>query len=190
MNKNALSIALTVAVAALGIMSISCASPAGTNRGAELTTNRNSAPEPINTASIEAELKKLEADWPKAYKDKDAEAVKRILADEVVLTYPDGSTGTKNDEVQLTETGAVTYDSWELAEGKVTVLNADSAFMTGRTTVKNGKLTDPKSNQTIDISGEYRYLDVYAKRNGKWQVVASQVTQVRALPPGPSKAQK
>jgi hypothetical protein len=51
--------------------------------------------------------------------------------------------------------------------------------MTGRTVVKNGKLKEPKSQQLIDISGEYRYLDVYAKRNGKWQVVASQVTKVR-----------
>jgi ketosteroid isomerase-like protein len=179
MNRNALSIALTLAVAVIGIVSIACSPTADTNVNSGLTTNRNSAPEPINTASIESELKKLEADWPKAYKDKDAEAVKRILAENAALTYPDGSTGTRNDEVQMTETGAITYDSWDMLDGKVTVLNADSAFMTGRTMVKNGKLKDPKSKQTIDISGEYRYLDVYAKRNGKWQVVASQVTQVR-----------
>jgi len=179
MKRNALSIALTLAVAVIGIVSIACNPTADTNVNSGLTTNRNSAPEPINTASIESELKKLEADWPKAYKDKDAEAVKRILAENVALTYPDGSTGTRNDEVQMTETGAITYDAWDMLDGKVTVLNADSAFMTGRTVVKNGKLKDPKSQQTIDISGEYRYLDVYAKRNGKWQVVASQVTQVR-----------
>ena len=179
MNRNALSIALTLVVSVVGLVSVGCSPSAETNLNSGLTTNRNSAPEPVNTASIEAELKKIEAEWPKAYKAKDGAAVKALLADDVVLTYPDGSTGTKNDEVQLTETGAVTYDSWDMVEGKVTVLDADAAFMSGRTVVKNGKLKDPKSQQTIDISGEYRYLDVYAKRNGKWQVVASQVTQVR-----------
>ena len=174
---NRIALALLVAVLVFG--AIGCEPKADTNVNSGLTTNRNSAPEPVNTASIEAELKKIEADWPKAYKAKDGAAVKALLADDVVLTYPDGSTGTKNDEVQLTETGAVTYDSWDMVEGKVTVLDADAAFMSGRTVVKNGKLKDPKSQQTIDISGEYRYLDVYAKRNGNWQVVASQVTQVR-----------
>lgn len=179
MNRNALSIALTLAVVVIGLVSVGCASNADTNINSGLTTNRNSAPEPVNTASIEAELKRIEAEWPKAYKAKDGAAVKAILADDVVLTYPDGTTGTKNDEVQLTETGAITYDSWDILDGKVTVLDGDAAFMTGRTVVKNGKLREPKSQQLIDISGEYRYLDVYAKRNGKWQVVASQVTRVR-----------
>ncbi|HET8780920.1 MAG TPA: nuclear transport factor 2 family protein [Pyrinomonadaceae bacterium] len=175
MNK--IAIVMLVAVVVLG--ATACSPTADTNVNAGLTTNKNSAPEPVNTASIEAEVKKLEAEWPKAYKSKDGAAVKAILADDIVLTYPDGSTGTKNDEVQMTETGAITYDSWDTVDGKVTVLDADAAFMTGRTTIKNGKLKDPKTQQTIDISGEYRYLDVYAKRNGKWQVVASQVTQVR-----------
>jgi ketosteroid isomerase-like protein len=188
MNRNVLSIALVLAVAIIGLVSIGCDSGAGTNANSSLTTNRNAAPEPVNTASIEAELKKVEADWPKAYKAKDGATVKRILADDIVLTYPDGSTGTKNVEVQLTETGAVTYDSWDVSDGKVTVLGADSAFITGKTVVKNGKLKDPQSGQTIDISGEYRFLDVYAKRNGTWQVVASQVTQVRpSTQPQPQK---
>ena len=186
MNRNALSIALALAVAVVGLASISCNPRGDTN--SSLTTNRNTAPEPVNTASIEAELKKLEQDWSNSFKTKDAETVRRILADDIVLTYPDGSTGTKADEVQLAETGAFSADSWELADSKVTVLDADAAYMTGRTVVKNGKLKDPKSGQTIDISGEYRFLDVYAKRNGRWQAVASQVTRIQAPPPPPAKA--
>lgn len=184
MNRNVPSIALALAVAIIGIMSIGCEPKAETNVNSSLTTNRNAAPEPVNTAAIETELKRIEADWPKAYKTKDAAAVKRFLADDLVLTYPDGSTGTKDVEVQMAEAGSVTYDSWDMLESKVTVLDADAAFITGRSVVKNGKLKDPKSQQTIDISGDYRFLDVYAKRNGTWQVVASQVTQVKT-PPGP-----
>jgi ketosteroid isomerase-like protein len=190
MNRNALSIPLAVAVMVVGLASIGCNSSADTNLNSTLTTNRNSAPEPVNTASIEAELKKLEEEWPKAYKAKDAATVRRLLADNVVLTYPDGSTGTKNDEVQMAETGAITFDAWDMLESKVTVLDGDAAFITGRTVIKNGKLKDARSQQTIDISGEYRYLDVYAKRSGSWQVVASQVTKVDKMASQAAKPQK
>lgn len=187
MNRNALSIAVALIVAVIGFASIACNPSGDTN--SPLTTNRNTAPpaEPVNTASIEAELKKLEQDWGDAFKTKDANTIRRILADDIVLTYPDGSTGTKNDEVQLAETGAFSADSWEAAESKVTVLDANAAYITGRTIVKNGKLKEPKSGKTMDISGEYRFLDVYAKRNGRWQAVASQVTKIAAAPPSPSK---
>ena len=190
MNRNVLSIALTLVVAIVGFSSIAC-QPAG-DTNSSLTTNRNATPpaETVNVASIEAEIKKLSKEWADAYKTKDAAVVRRIVADDAILTSPDGTTGTKNEEVQYAETGAFTADSWEMLDEKVKVLGADAAFITGRTVIKNGKLKDPKSGQTIDISGEYRYLDVYGKRNGNWQVVASQVTKILAPPPPPKAAQK
>ncbi|HXQ70293.1 MAG TPA: nuclear transport factor 2 family protein [Pyrinomonadaceae bacterium] len=136
-------------------------------------------PEKIDTAAIEAEITKLERDWASSTKNRDAETVRRILAEDVVITYPDGQTGTKADEVRTVESGAVTMDSWELLDPKVTVLTADTAFITGRGVIKNGKYKDPNTKQTIDISGEFRFLDVYARRNGKWQAVASQTTPIR-----------
>jgi hypothetical protein len=105
-----------------------------------------------------------------------------VLADDIVITYPDGQIGTKADEVRTVETGAVTADAWEVLDPKVTVLNADSAFITGRGIIRNGKSKVPNSNQSIDISGEYRFLDVYARRNGKWQAVASQTTPIKKAP--------
>jgi len=183
MNRNALSIALALTVAVVGLAVTACDPGRDTNRNASLTTNRNaSVPEPVNTASIEAELKKLEQDWAAAGTAKDGNTIRRVLADDVVVTYPDGTTGTKNDEVQLVESGAITADSWETLESKVTVLDADAAFITGRSVVRNGKLKHPKTQKMIDISGEYRFLDVFAKRDGRWQVVASQATGIQKQP--------
>ena len=68
-------------------------------------------------------------------------------------------------------------DSFEMLDPKVTVIDADSAFITGRSVIKNGKYTVPDQKKPIDITGEYRFLDVYAKRDGKWQVVASQAVR-------------
>jgi len=197
MNRNFLSIALVLTVAAVGLVSSGCASTTDTNINSTLVTNRNvnSPAETFNVASIETELKKIEADWSNAYKTKDAATVRRLVADDAVMTYPDGTLGTKNDEVQFAETGAFSADSWETHDEKVKVLDGDAAFMTGRTVIKNGKLKDPKTQQMIDISGEYRFLDVYSKRNGNWQVIASQVTKIaspapasKAAPPPPSPA--
>ena len=188
MNKNVLSAALPVCVPlcmlawvlAMVVLLAGCQRAAApTNLADSGAAARPSPQARLDPAAIEAELIQLERDWAGAAKNKDADTVRRVLADDVVITYPDGQTGTKADEVRTIETGAVTADAWELLEPKVTVLNADSAFITGRGLIRNGKYKDPNTKRTIDISGEYRFLDVYARRNGKWQAVASQTTPIR-----------
>jgi hypothetical protein len=72
----------------------------------------------------------------------------------------------------------MTADTYEMLESKVTVTNADAAFITGRSVIKNGKIVVPNQKKPIDITGEYRFLDVYARRDGKWQVVASQAVKI------------
>jgi len=177
MKRNVLAAALLVLGLGMVLFLGGCqkaeAPPA--NRSA---ANASPTPEKIDTAAIEAELIKLERDWANAPKNRDADTVRRVLADDLVITYPDGSTGTKADEVQTIETGAITMDSWELQDPKVTVLNADTAFITGRGILRNAVVKDPKTKATKNISGEYRFLDVYARRNGKWQAVASQTTPI------------
>ena len=55
-------------------------------------------------------------------------------------------------------------DSFEILEPKVTVIDGDSAFITGRGVIKNGKNIVPGQKRPIDISGEYRFLDVCETR--------------------------
>ena len=153
-------------------------------------TNRNSAavatPTPIDKAAIEAEILKLETDWAAAAMRHDAAAVRNIIADDVAMTYPDGNTGTKEDELKVIESGAITVEAWDVLDTKVTVLDADTAFITGRSVMKNAKYKDPDAKTTVDISGQYRFTDLYEKRNGKWQAVASQTTKIQNPPAAPS----
>jgi hypothetical protein len=93
--------------------------------------------------------------------------------------------------VRNAESGAMTVGAWELKDTKVTVLSADAAFITGRGIIKNGKYKDPVTNTVTNISGEYRFTDIYARRNGQWLAVSSQVTKIKnpsaASPvPGPA----
>jgi ketosteroid isomerase-like protein len=182
MNKNVLPAALAVLGVTMVLGLSGCQRAAAPTNLAETRAAANPSPEKIDTAGIEAEIIKLERDWANSPKNRDADTVRRVLADDVVITYPDGSTGTKADEVRTIESGAVTADSWELLDPKVTVLDADAAFITGRGIIKNGKYKDPNSKRIIDISGEYRFLDVYAKRDGRWQAIASQTTPIRKVP--------
>ena len=167
-------------VAVVAVMN-GCQPALDTNRNAAIATV-SPAKETIDRAAIEAEIIKLEREWADSNKTHNSEAVKRILADNAVIVYPDGSTGSKDVEMKTIESGTITADSYEMLDTKVTVIDADSAFITGRGVIKNGKNVVPGQKKSIDISGEYRFLDVYAKRDGKWQVVASQATKILQQP--------
>ena len=173
MNRIALAL---LAVAVVAVMN-GCQPALDTNRNQAIATS-SPAKEAFDPAAIEAELIKIEREWAEAAKTHNTEGVKRFLAENAVIVYPDGSTATKADEVRTIESGAITADSFEMLDPKVTVIDADSAFISGRSVIKNGKYAVPNQKRPIDISGEYRFLDVYAKRDGKWQVVASQATKI------------
>lgn len=147
--------------------------------------NDNTANAPVDTAAIESELLRIENDWPRVMKEKDGAAVRRVLADDVILVYPDGSTGTREEDAKGTEDGMVTADSVEMTDLKVTVLDKDAAVVTGRNIMKNAKL-NPPGVKPIDISGEYRFVDTFARRNGQWKLVAGISTRIQNMIPGAS----
>lgn len=173
MNRIALALLAGLIVVVLS----GCQPAADTNRNLAAASS-TPAKETFDPAAIEAELIRIEREWINAGKTHNAEAVKGFLADNVVLIYPDGTTATKAEEIRTIESGAITVDSYDVLESKVMVINADSAFITGRSAIKNGKYAVPGQKKPIDISGEYRFLDVYARRDGKWQVVASQAVKI------------
>src|SRR5690349_16838370 len=158
---------------------------AGCQRAVATPTNRAEASRTqrkIDTAAIEAGVIKLEHEWADAVKNGDADAARRVMADDIAIVNPDGSTSAKAEEVEAIQAKVVTMDSWEIVEPKVMVLDENNAFVTGRGVIKNGKSKVPNSKKTIDISGEYRFLDIYTRRNGTWQAVASQTTPIPKNP--------
>lgn len=149
--------------------------------------NTNSGRENVDKASIEAALLRIENDWPRVIKEKDAEAVRRVEAEDVVLVYPDGNLGDKAQDVKDIESGALSADSIEMADLKVNVLSGDAAVVSGRTIVKNGKYKMP-DGKSIPISGQYRFIETFAKRNGEWKLVAGASAPIRQPVPAASPA--
>jgi len=66
--------------------------------------------------------------------------------------------------------GANTAESVNLEAMKVRVF--------GDAVVVTGGVTEKSQYQGRDMSGHYLWTDVFVKRNGRWQAVASQTTRI------------
>lgn len=178
MKRIAVTVALLVSVSLLIFSQMACQPAANTNAPETAVVNANAGRETVNTAAIESELLRIENDWPRVLREKDVEAVRRVEADDLVIVYPDGKVGNKEQDITDIQSGALSADAWEVAELKVMVIDSDAAVATGRSIVKGGKYKGP-DGKVIDISGQYRFVDTFARRNGQWKIVASASTPVR-----------
>lgn len=168
-----------LSAATVTLSQFGCASPQSNNNTAPTNANMAVPEATPDKAAIEAELTKIENDWPRIIKERDGAAVRRIEADDVFLVYPDGQTGGREQDIKDIEAGSLSADSWEITDLKVNVLDKDVAVVSLRNTVKNGKykMADGKST---DISGQYRSVDTFVRRNGQWQMVASATVKIQA----------
>ncbi len=152
-----------------------CTQPKSSN--ADMTSQTVATPEPTpDKDAIVAEITRVEKDWPRILKEKDGAAVRRIEADDIILLNFTGMLGSKDQDVKDIEAGSLTFDSWDVSEINVKVIDNDAAVVSLLMTIKNAKYSD--GTHTEDISGRYRALDTFARRNGQWQVVASSVVKL------------
>lgn len=180
MRKTSLAAALVAVVSLCTFDQLACQPVADTNRSADLAPNTNSERGPVDTASIEAELLRIENDWPRVIKEKDVVAAGRVEADDIVIVYPDGNVGTKQQDLNDIANGALTADDINVADLKVRILDSDAAIVSGQTEIKNGKYKMP-DGKSMDISGKYRFIDTFARRNGEWKLVAGISTKISAM---------
>lgn len=173
-NSKLTQIALVATLLATG--TVSCTPSDNTNTTTTTAVTATPGPTP-DTNAIVAEITKLENDWPRIIRERDGAAVRRLEADDIILIYFNGTRGTKEIDVKDIEAGNLTFDSWEISELQVKPLDNDAAVATLLITVKNGKYKIGE-NRSQDISGRYRALDTFARRNGQWQVVASSLVKL------------
>src|SRR5688572_26431905 len=118
MKKMACIATLLIALMLVLLSQLGCQPAADTNRPvAEPNTNSERAV--VDTAAIEAEIRRIENDWPRVVKERDVETIKRVEADDVIMIYPDGNVGDKSQDLKDIESGALTAESWEIADLKI-----------------------------------------------------------------------
>src|SRR5207244_42648 len=117
--------------------------------------------------SVEEMLMKMERDWVDASLKNDVKSMDTIMADDWVGTNYLG-TFTKAQVLGDMKAGQVSSTSIQLGEMKVRVY--------GDTAVVTGSDTEKSSYKGKDTSGKYTWTDIFVRRNGRWQAVASQST--------------
>lgn len=127
-------------------------------------------PKDAYTARDEADVLQLEAQWVKALQTRDTATMERLLAPDYIGVDPSGAAMNKAQEIAMYRGGDLKFDSISTGEQKVKVY-IGGVIVTGKSTVK-GKFKDQ------DISGDYRFIDVFERRPSGWQVIYSQITKV------------
>jgi ketosteroid isomerase-like protein len=115
-------------------------------------------------------LIQLERSWNEAFYRKDVSFLERVLADEFIATYEDGSQGDKVREISLTKTFNQQVDSAR-QDDFVVKLYGDTAVVWFTL-----HLLGPKQGQQIAV--DLRYVDVFVWRANRWQCVSSHSTKV------------
>ena len=119
---------------------------------------------------------KMEQDLANALIKADVAAVEPMVADGSFFTPPDGTTQSKTEFLADLKSGELKIESSTIKDMKVQAADADMAVVTYAT-------TDKGSYKGKDISGEYRWTDVFVKRDGRWQLIAGQGTAIGAAKP-------
>ena len=119
----------------------------------------------------ESELKALEQQWSDAYVKGDTSVLKAIEADGYKLVDPSGIVATKARDIKELGDKKFVVRSSVSNEINVRMLGENFAYVTGLQTLKG-------TYKGENISGQYRFLDVFEKKDNKWQALASQITKV------------
>jgi len=171
--KRFLPVTIISMAAVLTLSQFGCANPPNSP-----STNANMAtPEATpDTAAIEKALLQIENDWPRIMKERDGQAVRRVDADDVYLVSWDGSVSDKEEDAKFIESGNLTADSILMSDLKVRVLDKDAAVVSGIIDIKAGKVK--AQDRTVDVSGQYRFVDTFARRDNEWKLIASSSVKV------------
>jgi ketosteroid isomerase-like protein len=121
---------------------------------------------PAKAPSTAESVKQLERDWLAAEKAGDADKLTQLLADDWIALSPDGSTVTKPAFIAEFKSGKSKVETYEIGPMTVKVI--------GNVAVVQGSDTEKSISSGKDSSGKYVWMDVFEKRDGKWQAVRSQ----------------
>jgi ketosteroid isomerase-like protein len=118
-------------------------------------------------------LLRMEREWNEALKARDVAWFERNLADDVTDTSSgNGALHTKGEDSAALKADRTVYESLELSDLKARV-EGNAGVVTGVNHLKG----HDEQGQTFDV--RLSFTDTYIRRNGRWQVWASQHTRVR-----------
>lgn len=125
--------------------------------------------------SDEQQVRELEQNLIEAFRHNDTRALESILADDFVFTDPRGASITKDLWLEDFASGAFVFESVEIEDVRVR-LAGDAALVTGLVTLK-------ARSRAGGYNGQFGVIDVYMKREGRWQLALSTGEYAKLLSP-------
>jgi Domain of unknown function (DUF4440) len=126
-----------------------------------------------NAQTVADQIRVAEHERLRALVDADVEAAGRLHADDFQLITPLGGTASKAEYLGAIASGDIDYLVWK--PGNIEVkLYGDAAVIRYQAELQIKVKALPNAP-----SGRFWHTDVYENRNGRWQVVWSQATQIR-----------
>lgn len=119
----------------------------------------------------ETEIKALEEQWLDAYVKADTAFLKTVEAEEWMFVDSDGGINTKAQDIKDVADKTFTCKSASISDVKVKTMGDNSAYATG--IVKMAGTYKGK-----EFSSEFRAVDIFEKKDGKWQAIYSQITKI------------
>jgi len=122
----------------------------------------------------EAELTRLSNNWDKVIVAKQEAAIAGNMAEDFRIIDGHGNVENKAQFVAGVMDAKLTIDPYTVEDFEIRFYG-NVALLSGRT-LMTGSYDGEK------FTSNYRYIDIYVKRGGKWQIVSVQIT--RYPPPG------
>lgn len=116
------------------------------------------------------QVTKTDHQWAEATLHRDAAVLNKILADDLKYVHGNGSVQNKKEFIDSLKSGDLQYHTIDYQELDV------KAF--GETAVVMGKLRLNITMNKQEQKFEVRFLRVYVKRKGAWQLLAHQATRL------------
>ena len=113
-----------------------------------------------------------EVDWPTAYREQNPELLDRILANEFQMIDAQGASSSKAEELEYVRKHKPSYDSFRFEIKRLDVFENDSAVVAGTGFIAHRRGVE-------QILTEYQSTNVFIKRDGRWQAIASHVSGVK-----------
>ena len=126
------------------------------------------------SGNVEQDLMQLEQKLADALIKGDFATFASHLADNATFTDPGGMVSSKAQFEADVKSGALKLESSRIEDMKVQA-HGDMAIVTYKT-------TDKGTYKGQDISGEYRWMDVFTRKGGTWRIVAGQGTPIKKMP--------
>lgn len=120
--------------------------------------------------TAEQEVRKLERAWLDAYERHDAKAMNAIVADDFVITFPSGAKQTKPQILDSIKSPPSPANRQKFYTEDV------QARVYGDTAILTGRVVSEFQREGKTVREQMLYTDTYVRRNGRWQVVASHLS--------------